>query len=60
LNQRLPEGYFAEPNVQFGVKIVATFEESQEQGIVQFSGSSYSAWTLPAPIQTVPSNQLKL
>jgi hypothetical protein len=56
LNQRLPEGYFAEPNVQFGIEIdVATFEESaQEQGIAQFPGSSYSAWTPPAPIQTLP------
>ncbi len=56
LNQRLPEGYFAEPNVQFGIEIeVATFEEfAQERGIVQFPGSSYSAWTPPAPIQTVP------
>ena len=29
LNQRLPDGYFAEPNVQFGIEIdVATFEET--------------------------------
>ena len=29
LNQRLPEGYFAEANVQFGIEIdVATFEET--------------------------------
>ena len=29
LNQRLPEGYFAEANVQFGIEIdVATFEEA--------------------------------
>lgn len=56
LNQQLPEGYFAEPNVQFGIEIdVATFEESaQEQGIVQLRGNSYLAWTPPAPIQTVP------
>ncbi len=28
LNHRLPEGYFAEPNVQFGIEIdVAAFEE---------------------------------
>ncbi len=29
LNGRLPEGYFAEPNVQFGIEIdVAAFEEA--------------------------------
>ena len=29
LNARLPEGYFAEPNVQFGIEIdVAAFEEA--------------------------------
>ena len=55
LNQRLPEGYFAEPNVQFGIEIdVATFEEAQVQGVVQFPGSPYSAWKPPAPIQTLP------
>ena len=55
LNQRLPEGYFAEPNVQFGIEIdVATFEEAQDQGVVKFPGSPYSAWTPPAPTQTLP------
>ena len=30
LNRRLPEGYFAEPNLQFGIEIdVATFEEAE-------------------------------
>jgi hypothetical protein len=30
LNQKLPSGFFAEPNVQFGIEIdVATFEESE-------------------------------
>ena len=30
LNQRLPEGYFAEANVQFGIEIdVATIEEAE-------------------------------
>lgn len=56
LNQRLPEGYFAEPNVQFGIEIdVATFEEPDlDRGAVQFRGSSYSAWIPPAPTQTLP------
>src|SRR5918992_258239 len=32
LNQRLPEGYFAEPNVQFGIEIdVAAFEEEPKR-----------------------------
>jgi hypothetical protein len=31
LNRRLPEGYFAEPNVQFGIEIdVAAFEAAEE------------------------------
>jgi len=31
LNHRLPEGYFAEPNVQFGIEIdIATFEEDAQ------------------------------
>ena len=64
LNQRLPEGYFAELNVQFGIEIdVAAFEEAD-------LGSSYdatpradstsetkglsAAWTAPAPTQTIP------
>lgn len=48
LNQRLPEGYFAEPNVQFGIEIdVATFEEA---GAGQVSGG----WSAPAPTLTVP------
>jgi len=58
LNQRPPEGYFAEPNVQFGIEIdVATFEEfAQERGIVQFPDSSYS---MDAPARpNHPSNQL--
>jgi len=34
LNTRLPEGYFAEPNVQFGIEIdVAAFEEAEVEGI---------------------------
>ena len=32
LNQRLPEGYFAEPNVQFGIEIdVPAFNEADFQ-----------------------------
>src|SRR5437879_12006142 len=50
LNQRLPEGYFAEANVQFGMEIdVATFEESRSA----FPHGS-TEWTPPVPVQTIP------
>lgn len=62
LNQRLPEGYFAEPNVQFGVEIdVATFEESPQifppdapDGDRMEYVSSSGQWASPAPVQTIP------
>jgi Protein of unknown function (DUF4058) len=45
LNQKLPEGFFAEPNVQFGIEIdVAAFEET---AIVPLA----AAWQPPAPQQ---------
>jgi hypothetical protein len=60
LNQRLPEGYFAEPNVQFGIAIdVAAFEESlptaskeslHREEVIQ----AWGGWLPPAPVQTVP------
>jgi hypothetical protein len=46
LNRQLPKGYFAEPNVQYGIEIdVAAFEEDP-------LGASAS-WAPPAPTQTV-------
>lgn len=60
LNQRLPEGYFAEPNVQFGIEIdVATFEETVYHAPRGVSVASppvglQEAWTAPAPTLTVP------
>ena len=60
LNAKLPEGYFAEPNVQFGIEIdVAAFEESQqdfahETGVIQLPIESQSRWIPPEPTQTVP------
>lgn len=49
LNEQFPEGYFAEPNVQFGIEIdVATFEE--ENG----HAATSPAWDVPAPTQTIP------
>ncbi|HEX4796159.1 MAG TPA: DUF4058 family protein [Humisphaera sp.] len=53
LNTRLPKGYFAEPNVQFGIEIdVATFEESG--GTIEQSMGSASLWSPPAPLMTIP------
>jgi len=49
LNDQLPEGYFAEPNVQFGIEIdVAAWEESGDEAITISSG-----WSPPPPTQTV-------
>ena len=64
LNQRLPEGYFAEPNVQFGVEIdIASFEEPGLAADDTVSGleigtrltpDSRTLWSPPGPTQTVP------
>lgn len=49
LNRVLPEGYFAEPNVQFGIEIdVAAFEERSP------AAGARTAWNPPAPTQTIP------
>jgi hypothetical protein len=51
LNARLPQGYFAEANVQFGIEIdMATFDEDGRESSPQVSGG----WTPPAPVQTAP------
>jgi hypothetical protein len=64
LNQRLPEGYFAEANVQFGIEIdVAAFEEggreathyaSPRDGIDYPPAALSPGWAIPTPTQTVP------
>ena len=62
LNQRLPQGYFAEPNVQFGIEIdVAMFEEAGATIELPTGGKtgrsaagSYGTWTAPVPTLTVP------
>lgn len=64
LNQQLPEGYFAEANVQFGIEIdVATFEEpgreragasSTSEAIDRQPTGLGGAWTASAPTQIVP------
>jgi hypothetical protein len=62
LNQRLPEGYFAEANVQFGIGIdVAAFDEASraaigdgpaDPGSLPSGGTAIR--TAPAPTKTVP------
>ena len=52
LNQRLPPGYFAEPNVQFGIEIdVAAF---QEPLLDAHPPGPVAAWTAPAPPLSAP------
>jgi hypothetical protein len=48
LNDRLPAGYFAEANVQYGIEIdVATFDEAA-------GPAGDAGWTPPPPTQSVP------
>jgi hypothetical protein len=56
LNRCLPEGYFAEPNVQFGIEIdVAAFEETEfKPNMVWPTNPVQASWTAPAPILTIP------
>ncbi len=58
LNARLPEGYFAEPNVQYGIEIdrVAFEEEGRSQAIAPTwpDGTTPGGWAAPAPSQTIP------
>lgn len=50
-NALLPEGYFAEPNVQFGIEIdVAAFEEAGHSAPTNGDGT----WNAPVPTQTIP------
>ena len=51
LNRRLPEPYFAEPNVQFGVEIdVAAFDAAGGDGATGWD----AGWSPGAPAATVP------
>jgi hypothetical protein len=55
LNQQLPAGFFAEPNVQFGIEIdVATFEESTQPGPCSAGERATTLWTPPPPTLTIP------
>jgi hypothetical protein len=63
LNQRLPEGGFAEANVQFGIEIdVAAFDEVEGELTHSVAPSDVSdglttepgeGWMVPVPTQTV-------
>lgn len=56
LNRRLPEGYFAEPNVQFGIEIdVAAWEEKRGpgEGVGSGKGGLVLPWSPPAPVLTM-------
>ncbi len=53
LNEKLPESYFAEPNVQFGIEIdVAAFEEAGG-GKLGIPRGAATVWTAPEPTQSV-------
>lgn len=53
LNTQLPSGYFAEPNVQFGIEIdVGTFHGRTYSGTT--GGNSSSDWSPSEPTLTVP------
>jgi len=64
LNHRLPEGYFAEPNVQFGIEIGVEqplrnhrkyYDNPSHGTVVAYLPTALRVgWTPPAPIQTVP------
>ncbi|MCU0565633.1 MAG: DUF4058 family protein [Oculatellaceae cyanobacterium Prado106] len=57
LNTRLPKGYFAEPNVQFGIEIdVAAFEEVDRNPIAPVIPWSAIAppWIPPEPSLNIP------
>lgn len=54
LNQRLPEGYFAEPNAQFGIEIaVATYSESIS-GERSQPNENLLEWMPRSPTATLP------
>jgi len=61
LNRKLPKGYFAEPNVQFGIEIdVTTFEEVTDKksgnNVARFPTSKSKKWSPPSPTVSVPFN----
>ncbi|HWQ34906.1 MAG TPA: DUF4058 family protein [Blastocatellia bacterium] len=54
LNQQLPQYWFAEPNVQFGIEIdVATFESQSADASAKLQALTGSRYTPPAPNHTM-------
>ena len=52
INARLPKGYFAEPNVKFGIEFdTASFEEREH---LDSSPTATAVWAPPAPAVRVP------
>ncbi len=60
LNAKLPEGYFAEPNVQFGIEIdVAAFDDDFSEAVGENGNKSFvlnleSGWMPSPPSQSLP------
>lgn len=53
-NERLPAGYFAEPNVQFGIEIdIATFRENGSHHVADAGPAPLDDWLPPSPQQTL-------
>jgi hypothetical protein len=56
LNQQLPDGWFAEPRVQWGIEVdVGAFEEPVLAGVGESREST--AWQPPAPLKTIEFSQ---
>lgn len=54
LNRRLPDGWFAEPNVQFGIEVdVATFDNTQK-AFAATAAVAFSSWSPPTPARSIP------
>ncbi|MGE0881931.1 MAG: DUF4058 family protein [Blastocatellales bacterium] len=53
LNRRLPDGWFAEPNVQFGIEVdVAAFDDAQKT--IAATTAALSNWSPPTPAKSIP------
>ena len=54
LNRHLPEGWFAEPTVQWGIEVdVATFEDSETLVTAGTAGRGSGTWEPDEPIKTI-------
>lgn len=54
INEQLPDGWFAEPQVQWAIEVdVATFEEADELVSATGDPDSDVAWELPTPYKTI-------